>query len=177
MEGLIQYTIPIKGIGNGIHEFEFQADHSFFQAFEHSSILEGAVTVKLIFEKRPELYVLNFALDGTVKTECDRCLVDIHLPISNEHQLLVKLGEEESEENDPDVIYIHPETPKLQIAQFIYEYIHLSIPMIKVYDCQMEEEPPCNEDMLKYLEATEKEDTDQDNGDNPIWDALKNLDL
>jgi uncharacterized metal-binding protein YceD (DUF177 family) len=177
MDRLIQYTIPIKGLGNGIHEFEFQVDQSFFQAFEHSSIQEGAVTVKLVFEKRPELYVLNFALAGTVKTECDRCLVDIHLPISNEHQLLVKLSEEESKEDDPDVIYIHPETPKLQIAQFIYEYIHLSIPMIKVYDCQSEEEPPCNLDMLKYLEENEEKDSDQDQGDNPIWDALKNLDL
>lgn len=177
MDRLIQYTIPIKGLGNGIHEFEFQVDQSFFQAFEHSSIQEGAVRVKLVLEKRPELYVLNFALEGTVKTECDRCLVDIHLPISNEHQLLVKLSEEESKEDDPDVIYIHPETPKLQVAQFIYEYIHLSIPMIKVYDCQNEEEPPCNWDMLKYLEENEEKNSDQDKGDNPIWDALKNLDL
>ena len=38
MEALVQYTIPVKGLGQGIHQFEFQIDRHFFQHFEASHL-------------------------------------------------------------------------------------------------------------------------------------------
>ncbi len=181
MDGLIQYSIPVKGLGNGIHEFDFHIDSSFFQAFEQSPVEEGKIDVHLSFEKRPELFVLEFSLTGTIKTNCDRCLESIDLPISSEQRLLVKskVEEEAEREDDPDVVYVHPEAQKFDVAQYIYEYICLAIPMIKVYDCQEEENPPCNPEILEYLDEAEDLDTSssEEQDDNPIWDALKNLDL
>ena len=174
MDGLIEYTIPIKGLGNGTHVFQFEVDRQFFQQFEQSPVEDGNLKVKLTFEKRPELYELTFAFAGSVLTDCDRCLEAIHLPISDEQQLIVKFSSEEDMEEEAEVIYISPEAKQLNVARYIYEFICLAIPMIKVYDCQREEVPPCNPAMLKYLEASEEE---APKSENPIWDQLKDLNL
>ena len=45
------------------------------------------------------------------------------------------------------------------------------MPMIKVYDCQKDIPPPCDLEMLNYLEQQEPET----NENNPFKEALKNL--
>ncbi len=171
MDGLIEYAIPVKGLSDGIHHFHFEIDAAFFGAFEASPVQEGALELDLRFDKRVDLYILEFSFAGTVRTSCDRCLADIDLPISGENRLIVKFSFEE-EEDEAEVIYINPEAQQLHVARYIYEFIILAIPMIKIYDCQAEEEPVCNQEMLNYLE--EKEDTPEPEAtNNPIWDELK----
>jgi uncharacterized metal-binding protein YceD (DUF177 family) len=135
---------------------------------------DGDIELELEVDKRPGLYDLAFAFRGTLATECDRCLADIDLPVSGEQRLLVKLAEEERNE-EADVIYIHPEDPFLNVARFIYEFIVLAIPMIKVYDCEDEEPKRCNERMLGYLEAQSEDDKTEES--NPLWDELKKLNI
>ena len=170
MDTLVQYTIPIKGLGPGVHEFDFHIDNDFFTHFENSPIQEGDLQLHLVFDKRADLFVLEFDFQGTVKADCDRCLAKIDLPIGNQQRLLVKFSLEEELE-EAEVIYIHPEAQKLNVSKYIYEYICLAMPMIKVYDCDQEENRPCNEEMLGYLDNEEEENTDS----NPIWDELKKL--
>ena len=177
MDALIQYAIPVKGLRPGDHQYEFDIDRAFFEAFEESPVKNGQVHVELDFDKRPDLIVLTFDISGTVKTECDRCLAAIDLPIEDQQQLIVKFSEEDVPE-EADVVYIHPDSAQLNVARFIYEFICLAIPMIRVYNCESETVRPCNEEMLRYLKETENdEDGGQDNqGGNPVWDVLKNLD-
>lgn len=176
MDALIQYAIPVKGLRPGDHQYEFDIDQAFFAAFEGSPVTEGQVHIELDFDKRPDLIVLTFDISGTVKTECDRCLAAIHLPIEDQQQLIVKFSEEEVPE-EADVVFIHPESAQLNVARYIYEFICLAIPMIRVYDCESESPRPCNEEMLRYLKNTENPDVEQDDKpDNPVWDVLKNLD-
>lgn len=170
METLLPFSIPVKGLRTGVHHYEFQIGRAFFAAFEASPIEEGELAVNLQFDKRPGLYILQFDIRGTVKTECDRCLASINLPIVDSQQLLVKFSEEDEQE-EADVIYIHAEATQLNVAQYIYEFIILAVPMIKVYDCESKEESPCDLEMLAYLEG---ENEDQE-ASNPVWDALKNF--
>ncbi len=170
MEALIEFSIPIKGLKPGVHQYGFQIGSEFFENFEHSLIDHGDVKVDLSLDKRPDFYVLDFRLAGTVKTECDRCLSGIDLPIASDQQLLVKFGAEDSKE-EAEVIYITPETQKLNVAQYIYEFVCLAIPMVKIYDCTGEPNPPCNQEMLDFLEPNDP----IEESSNPIWDALKNF--
>lgn len=171
MDALVQYSIPVKGLGNGIHQFDFQIDKTFFTNFKGSPV--GAANIELVlhFEKRPDLFVLQFDFKGTVKTECDRCLAQIDLPLSGSRQLLVKFSEEGIKE-EAEVLFISPGTQKLNVAKYIYEYICLALPLIKVYDCEQDDNAPCNLEMLEYLEReTEREGSTA----NPAWDELKKL--
>lgn len=174
MNGLVEYTIPVKGLGNGMHQFSFQIDSSFFQHFEKAPIQDGKIDLSVIFDKRSDMYILQFEFQGTVKTECDRCLEQIDLPVSGNQRLLVKFSEE-PEKEEAEVIYISPETQQLNVAHYAYEYICLSLPLIKTYDCEKDKNRVCNEEMLGYLE--QEEDIIDNTESNPIWDELKKLDI
>lgn len=175
MDGLIEYTIPVKGLHHGIHQFDFQVDRNFFQHFENSPIADGNIDLTIFFDKRSDLYVLQFDFKGTIKTDCDRCLEEIDLPVCDSQRLLVKLSGA-SESDDPEVIYIDPESTQLNVAHFAYEYICLALPLIKTYDCENDENRVCNDEMLNYLEQREEKKPDVSDS-NPIWDELKNLDI
>lgn len=171
MDSLIQFSIPVKGLGDGIHEYQFKIDKSFFDEFEHSPIKEGAFDVNFVFDKRPEMFDLHFEFEGTAKAACDRCLANVDLPVEGENRLLVKFGEEDS--NDADVVFVSREISSLNVAKYIYEYICLAMPLINVFDCQSLENPPCDEKMLDYLENKESEE-DNDGDTSSVWDDLKN---
>lgn len=173
METLVQYAIPVKGRSDGIHHFDFQIDRSFFRHFEHSPVRDCAIDLKLELDKRPGMLVLQFDFSGSVSSECDRCLESIQLPVSGSQQLLVKLSSEPGRE-EAEVVYMDPEETSLQVAQYIYEFIVLALPMIRVYDCENDPESPCNPDMLAYLETNEE---DAPSGHNPLMDELKKLNL
>lgn len=170
MDALVPYTLPVKGLGVGIHRFDFKIDRLFFEHFESSPIREADVDLLLEFDKRIDMYVLDFKLSGTVRTDCDRCLAPIDLPIHDEQQLVVKFSHDPGDE-EAEIVYVSPDIEQFNIAQYIYEYVVLSMPIIKVYDCENDEPIPCDEEMLDRLEAKEEEDATP----NPIWDELRKL--
>ncbi len=172
MDSLLPYMIPVKGLSVGPHQYEFIADGSFFRSFEDSPIEEAQVKVELVLDKRPDMLVLEFSFAGYVASTCDRCLVGINLPVKGEQRVLVKYSWDKEESTDEDVVYIHPDSPKLQVAPFVYEFIVLSLPLIKVYECEADERPPCDQAMLSYLEEQEEEEN-PDTPDNPFKEALK----
>lgn len=170
MSGLIQFQLPVKGLKFGLHNYEFQIDSQFFKEFEESPIQIADVNVELGFDKSPDMFVMDFNIRGKIKTECDRCLSVIDLPIESSNQLLIKLSQEE-QSDDADIIFMDPEISNLNVAEYIYDFIVLSIPLKKVYDCMSENPPPCNFQMLEYLNKSNLNDSD---GDNPFKEALKN---
>lgn len=170
-KALTPYVLPIKGLSTGTHTYSFQVDETFFRAFEASPVEYANVEVALVLDKKPRILVLDFDLAGTVQTECDRCLTTIQLPISGQHQLIVKYGEATNDSEDEDVVYISPDLSSWSVAQFVYEYILLALPLIKVYDCENDTPPPCDEQMLDKLEGAEDEQDNQPS--NPFRDAFK----
>ena len=172
MNVLDHFSVPYKGLGNGIHNLNFIVDSEFFKEFEDSHIDNGDFNVDVELDKRHDHSILHFSIEGKTNTNCDRCLSQIQLPVQGDFELHVKLGENEG--SNDEIMFIHPETSILNLAQVVYEFILLSIPIIKVYDCDTELNPPCNFDVLKKLEGDEepKEEIKSD-----VWDSLKGLDF
>ena len=171
MEALREFTIPVHGLGLGGHEFQHVVDWQFFQHFENSPVQQGRFEISVIFFKETDHWILTVEVSGVADTECDRCLAPISLPVSGRHVLVVKFGDERpADEDDPDVIYVPRETHHWNIAQYIFEFILLSIPVKKVYDCEDESVPPCDKEMLSRLEQEELEEKEEGN---PVWDVLK----
>ena len=168
MEYMDHFSIPFKGLNDGDHKFQFEVEKVFFQHFKNDVVKDGTLQVILNLEKRPGISVLEFSIGGTIHSECDRCMEPINLPISGEYRLLLKFGEEESNE---EVMYVDPDVSILNFGQMIYEYIILSIPMIKTYNCEEEDPRPCNMAILDKLEEDHKKDSDTSG----IWDSLKGM--
>jgi uncharacterized metal-binding protein YceD (DUF177 family) len=179
MNALREFSIPIKGLKNGFHQFEFQIDKSFFSHFDGSPIADGEFQVWLDFDKQTSLFELTFEFEGAIKTACDRCLADINLPVDGLEYLTVKLTLDPKEE-EADIIYISPEDPELNVAKYIYEYICLALPTVMSYDCENDEQPPCDFATLKKLEenavkhtpsVTEEKETED--AENPFLNLKK----
>lgn len=169
MSELKHFSIPVQGLKIGTHQFDFQVDKYFFEHFETSVIKDGNFDVRLFFDKRSDMFVLDFEFKGHVITDCDRCLANIQLPVEGENQLLVKFSEEPQEE--AEVIYILKGVSEFNVAKFVYEYITLALPMIKVYDCEEEDPPVCNFENLDYLDN----DAEEEESTSSVWDELKKL--
>jgi len=170
MDSLIQFNIPVSGLKDKVHLFDFKLGKSFFQCFSKSPIKDGNIEVQLEFDKRPELYVLTFDIKGTVKAICDRCLEEFDLPLHESQSLLVKFDKLEHEE--AEVVYILEGTKKLNVAKYIYEFVNLATPLIKTHDKAGEE---CKKDMLSYLSDYRQEKVKA--AQNPVWSALKKFDV
>ncbi|HPQ20366.1 MAG TPA: DUF177 domain-containing protein [Saprospiraceae bacterium] len=170
------FTIPIKGIHNGEHEYDFVVDDAFFDVFENDIVLGGNIEVKLNLFRQFDQLELSFLLHGYVNTTCDRCLASIKLPIENDFELYIKLvGEdfETLESNNDEVMFVNKEESRLDLSQLIYEYVLLSVPLIKSYDCNEEKNPPCDFEVLNKLNV----ENEQNNSGNAMWDKLKDLDF
>lgn len=165
------YDIAYKGLKEGLHEFDYSIDAKFFELFEQSLVENAEVSAKVIFEKRSSLLALHFDLSGTVELTCDRCLEKYNQPVKQKAKVYVKFGEGESEEGD-DVFWISPEESEVNIAQLLYEYTVLSIPIKHVHPDKTGSNS-CNPDMLEKIKkysVKEKEETADER-----WDVLKNL--
>ena len=170
MNVLDHFSVPYKGLGNGIHHLNFTVDSAFFKEFEDAHIDNGEFSVNVELDKRNDHSVLHFEIAGYTNTSCDRCLAQISLPMHGNYELHVKHGEKEG--SNDEIMFIHPETSILNLAQVIYEFISLSMPIIKVYDCDKEKEPPCNFEVLNKMDNEVEEEEGND-----IWNSLKNIDF
>ena len=161
-------SIPFKGLQDGKHTLVFEIDDDFFTHFENEVVGNGQFTVQLELDKKPRVTETTWRVEGKTRVSCDRCLENIELPIVGSYSLLIQYDEEERCEEE--VLYIAPDTSVISVSDLIYEYIVLSIPTIKVYDCESDSPIPCNEEVLEKLEnRPEKE------ADSPVWDSLKGI--
>lgn len=173
MNALKEFSLPIKGLKNGYHTFNFQLDETFFALFEASPIQKGWFDVTVEMDRRDSFFELTFDFDGTMQAECDRCTASIELPFGDTQTLVVKVSEEAQKE-DADVVFMHPDAHEFNVAQYIYEFICLAEPFLKVYDCENDNPKPCDFDILNKISPSVPSNSNDDSVKNPFQD-LKNL--
>ena len=118
---------------------------------------------------------LKFEVGGTVESTCDRCNNPLTLDLWDEFMVTVKSAENPEELNelaeDPDVFFIGRHESHLDLSDWIYEFINLSIPLQKI--CA-EEEPgkiKCNPSALALLKRMEN--VEEEKPRNEIWKDLE----
>lgn len=162
-----KFIIPFIGLSLGKHQYHYDIDDSFFQEFEHSEIKQGNLGVSLVLDKQSTMLILDFAITGFVNVMCDRCLDNFNMKLNTEQRLFVKFGEETREETDEIVVFSTNEY-EIDVAQYIYEYIILSLPYSRIHP-----EGECDPEVIKKLEEL-KINKEEKNID-PRWDILKNI--
>ncbi|HEX2974314.1 MAG TPA: DUF177 domain-containing protein, partial [Bacteroidales bacterium] len=76
------YIIPLSGLKEGLHEFDFEIDRKFFEKIEESEVKEGKLLADVTVEKRSTHADLSVRINGTVGVSCDRCLDTFDYPVS-----------------------------------------------------------------------------------------------
>lgn len=174
MNALKEFTIPIYGLAIGSHLFHFDIDSEFFTHFENSQIDKGNFKVNLVLDKRSDLIILSFHIAGSIDVECDRCLMEIDLAIEIEEEQILKFSEEENFEEE--VHFILVDRHELNVARYIFEFIHLNIPLVRRRDCEESNYKDCDKEVLKYL-IDDTEEEEKIENQNPFKIALKDLDI
>lgn len=132
MERPNSYTIAFRGLKNGEHDFVFPIDGALFAAYENAEIRDGAGEVRVRLDRGERQLVLDVRINARVTVPCDRCLEDCTLPVSYEGRLAVKFSEEGGE-YDGEVLWLYPGDTEVDLAQYVYESIVLSLPYRRVH--------------------------------------------
>ncbi len=174
LKPLKQFSIPFTGLKIGIHQFDFEIDNSFFDAFEYSLVKSGNLKVDVELDKQETMLILKIRVRGTIKLDCDKCLAEFDYPVDVRERQIVKFAEDELESDDLEIIVLNKKESSLDIAEILYEFINVSVPYIKL--CE-QAGATCDQEMIARLEslANPAQQEETDNGADPRWEALKKL--
>ena len=172
MEALTASSIHVSSLRNGRNDLDFSADWRFFRHFEESLVQQGKFEIKVLFDKYPDHWYLHFEVCGEMDTECDRCLAPIVLPVTGSYELYVKFDIDAKPDPSGDIVYVPKETTHFDIAQYLYEFIVLSVPVTKSMDCESKMNPPCDKEMLARLNQQVANDPES-----TPWDVLKDVQI
>lgn len=171
MNEMNMFIIPFIGLKEGKHQFEYQIDKKFFEAFQYDEFNDVDVKVELFFVKKPTLLELEFQFNGTVNIFCDISCELYNQPISDKFKLIVKFGDEYNDERDDILVIPHTEF-QINIAQYIYESIILSVPSKRVHPNVIN--GSLKSEVIEKLKELEIKEIKIENID-PRWDKLKDL--
>lgn len=168
------FDIAFVGLKPGIHEFEYEINDKFFVEYQEQEFRNCVAHVKLTLDKKTGFMLLKFEVGGKLEVTCDRCGNDLPLDLWDEFNIVVKMVDDPEEmnnqEEDPDVYYISRSESHLRVADLVYEFINLAIPMQRM--CLPEEMggPHCNKEVLAMLK---KMDAESHKPENTLWKGLE----
>ena len=153
-----EFDIAFVGLKPGIHEYHYEVDDKFFSAYT-TDFTNCKAQIKLTLEKNTSFMMLKFEVAGKIDVACDRCGNPLQMDLWDEFNMIVKLVENPDEmnetEDDPDIYYISRTESHLHLANWIYEFVALSIPMQRMCNESEIGGPQCNKEILSMLKKME----------------------
>ena len=176
LKPLKQFSIPFTGLKIGKHQFDFEIDNSFFDAFEYSLVKKGALKVNVELDKQETMLILGIHVAGTIKLDCDKCLSEFDAVIDITERQIVKFAGDEMESDDLEIIVINKKESSIDISEILYEFITVSVPYIKICE-QNGNDARCDREMIERIEnlSSPSQNEEKTVNDDPRWEALKKL--
>ena len=168
MKKLDRFDIQFSGLSAGTHDFEYELDRSFFDELGDEETRKAEIKVDVKLLKDESMMTFLFRMKGSVTRSCHRCLEDVNVPVVVNSQMIVRY--ENSTYNDDeidDLVLIGRNQHSLNLAQHIYDFIILAIPMRVVH-----EKGDCD-DSVTGLIGKKEEDTVREM--DPRWAKLRDI--
>lgn len=168
------YEIAFVGLKPGLHEFLYDLDEKFFIERGVVDFEQPMAQVKLKLDKNIGFMMLTFEVGGSTGSICDRCGNPLKIDLWDEFKMLVKLvdnpDEMNEQEEDPDVFYISRNESHLNVENWLYEFVLLSVPMQKCCSVDENGESTCNKEVLEKLKVMKEKQSEAVS--NNIWKGL-----
>lgn len=163
------YKIPFKGLKLGKHQFNYLIEKAFFESYPYDEFIDTTINLVVDFNKKDTIFELHFIMQGTVRINCDVSGEEFDQPVKSTYNLIVNFGSEFNNENDQILTIPHNEY-ELDIAQYIYEMIILSVPTKRIHPGVLDGTLQSKAlDKLEELQNKKKEQID------PRWEKLRGL--
>ncbi len=170
-----EFEIAFVGLKPGVHEFNYSVNDKFFEVFQQPDFRHCKANVKLSLDRKSSFMLLKFEIGGALEVTCDRCNNNLPWELWDEFSITVKMVENpevmNDQEEDPDMYYIGQGESHINVANWIYEFIVLAIPMQKTCAFEEMDGPHCNATALDLLKKLEPEENKHK--ENPIWKGLE----
>ncbi|MFI3298210.1 MAG: DUF177 domain-containing protein [Rikenellaceae bacterium] len=147
-----KYSINYSALADGKHSLKFDYADDLFDFADGEEIEGGRGSVTIELTKRNNLMELEVEIAGTVRTQCDRCLEYYNQEVHYNGEVLVKVTYEEGE-YDGDIIWLSPSENELDLKQWLYESVVLSLPLQRVHS----ELSDCDPEALQYITTAHEE--------------------
>ena len=178
MNRLNAYNIDIFKLSNATHNYDFEVSSSFFEAFEESEVNDGQADIIVQLKKSETMIDVNIQVKGSVKLTCDRSSEDFDHLLDTDNNIIFKYGDSWEELSD-EVITIPRGEQRINLAQYIYEFIGLAIPMKRLhprFDQDEVEDDETNEMVYSSYDEEEEESNSSETEDvDPRWAKLKGI--
>jgi len=174
---LKDFSVNIIGLSNKVHLFEFELKDGFFGHYGKEVLSRGDFEAKVSLDKRETFIEVDFKISGHAELICDRSLEPFQHELKIDRKIIFKYGEEPQEVSD-EIVIITRDQDSLDLGQFMYEFIVLSIPIKKLHPDLRNEEDDEDDAEVKiiYTTSTESEQEDKKEEDiDPRWEKLKKL--
>jgi uncharacterized metal-binding protein YceD (DUF177 family) len=169
-----EFEIAFVGLKPGVHEFNYQVNDRFFEEYHEQDFRNAQANVRLLLEKNNSFMILRFQVGGKADVICDRCSNELPLQLFEDFIMTVKMVEEPEvmniQEEDPDVYYISRGESHIDVKDWIYEFVNLSIPMQKTCDFENMDGPYCNPAAREVLNSIHAK---LETKENPLWKGLE----
>lgn len=169
------FEIAFVGLKPGVHEYVYDITDKFFVDYDQQDFTNCKANVTLQLEKNNGFMLLHFEIGGSLELVCDRCGNNLPIKLWEDFDIVVKLVDNpevmNNAEEDPDVYYIGLTESHLHLADWIYEFINLSIPMQRMCSEEDMGGPYCNKEVLQKL--SNMKPSSQTEGSEDIWKGLE----
>jgi uncharacterized protein len=171
---LKDFNVNIIGLSKKDHLFQFELKDDFFGRYGKEVLSKGDFDVRVSLDKRETFIEADFKISGHTELICDRSLEPFEHTLNLDRKVIFKYGEEPQEISD-EIVIIPRDQDSIDLGQFMYEFIVLSIPIKKLHpDLRNEDE---NEDAsdVKIVYSTSTENEEKEQEADPRWEKLKKL--
>lgn len=180
MKQMKAFTIPFVGLKQGEHRFDYQIDDTFFEPENFEVVYDEFNNVSIdataVLIKKSNSLEFHFSIKGSINVNCDLTNEPYDQPVKGEHMLVVNFGETFNDEDDALLVLPHG-SYEVNIQQYIYELIVLSMPAKRVHPGVAD--GTLDSEILKKLEELSPKDVEvkleKEKDIDPRWDELKKL--
>lgn len=120
--------IKVSNLSNGWYDYDFEGKASDLGIFEP---YVGNFKTNVALSKFDSQIILDSETGITANLLCDRCAKEFQSVIKSNYRMvyLFRVNYDDEESEKEEVVFIHPETDKIELDKDIRDYAVLAVPM------------------------------------------------
>ncbi len=158
---LNNYKIDIFRLENKQYVHEFEGSDDFFEVLDQELITKGNFKANVVLNKNETMIQMMYNITGSVELTCDRSLDLFDFPVNITQKMILKFSDH-NEEITEELILIDRNTQYINVAQDIFDFIGLQIPIKKLHPRFVKDEVTYESLMKKFEDEYDEEDIDED---------------
>ena len=163
------FKIDIFRLESKQYMHEFEGNDDFFEALDQNLIQKGHFKATVSLNKNETMIQMIYKISGNVELTCDRSLDLFDFSVDITQKMILKFSDH-NEEITEELMLIDRNTQYINVAQDIFDFIGLQIPIKKLHPRFTQDEVTYDSLMQKFEEEYEEEDFDEDNLDDDDFD-------